>query len=105
MTSALAIKSRLIRARPARFSRCVSSSVSNDCKREVNAAPRSKTFSEPMSRKAGLREPLGVVDILIARQSAAYRLPHEVGQRQLRVLCAPVGQVPFDEFAETEPFI
>jgi len=37
MTSALAIKSRLIRARPAWFSCCVSSSVSNDCKREVNA--------------------------------------------------------------------
>jgi hypothetical protein len=45
--------SRLSTGGPARFSACVSSSVSNDCRREVNAAPRSKTFSEPMSRKAG----------------------------------------------------
>lgn len=37
----------------ARFSSCVSTSVSNDCKREVNAAPRSQIFREPMSRKAG----------------------------------------------------
>ena len=28
---------------------CVSSSASNDCKREVSAVPRSKTCSEPMS--------------------------------------------------------
>jgi hypothetical protein len=52
MTSALAIKSRLIRARPARFSGCINISVSNDCEREANAAARSKTFSEPISRKA-----------------------------------------------------
>jgi hypothetical protein len=50
-----------------------------------------------------LREPLGVVDTLIARQSAVYRLPHEVGQRQLRVLPAPIGQVPSDKFAEARP--
>ena len=52
-----------------------------------------------------LREPLGVVDILVARQPAVYRLPHEVGQRQLRVLCAVVGQVTLDEFAEPQAFI
>ena len=49
---------------------------------------------EPEGRVLG--EALGVVDILVARQSAVYRLPHEVGQRQLRVLSARVGQVPFD---------
>ncbi len=43
--SALAINSRLIAARPARFPSCVSSSVSNDCSREVSAAPRSRVFS------------------------------------------------------------
>jgi hypothetical protein len=52
-----------------------------------------------------LGEALGVVDILIARQSAVYRLPHEVNQRQLSVLSPPVGQAPFDEFAESQPFI
>ena len=44
---------RLIVARPVRFSSCVSSSVSNDCKREVSAAPRSQIFSEPISRNVG----------------------------------------------------
>ncbi len=53
MASPLATSCRLSTAKPARFSAWVSSSVSNDCKREVNAAPRTKTFSEPMSRKAG----------------------------------------------------
>ncbi len=49
---------------------------------EVNPAPRSKTFSEPTSRKAGSREQaLGVVDILVPCQPSVYRLPHEVGQR------------------------
>ena len=36
-----------------------------------------------------LREPRGVVHILIPRQAAVYRLPHQVGQRQLGVLAAP----------------
>ena len=42
-----------------------------------------------------LGEALGVVNILIASQPAVYRLPHEEVQRQLRVLCTLVGQVPF----------
>jgi len=51
--SALLIKSRLIAASPAKFSSCPSTSVSNDCSREVSAAPRSQVFSEPISRKVG----------------------------------------------------
>ena len=53
MVSALATNSRLSAARPARLSACVSSSVSKDCKREVNAAPRSQIFFDPISRKVG----------------------------------------------------
>src|ERR1700724_1323680 len=53
IASALATSSRLMRVRPARFSGCASSSASNDCKREVNAAPRFQILLEPMSRKAG----------------------------------------------------
>jgi hypothetical protein len=45
-----------------------------------------------------------VVRFYNKRGTAVYRLPHQVGQRQLRVLCAVVGQVPFDEFAEPQPF-
>src|SRR6266852_8998188 len=41
VASAFAIRSRLIAHRPARFSGSASSSVANDCKREVRAAPRS----------------------------------------------------------------
>ena len=51
--AALMINSRLSATSPARFSCCVSTSVSNDCKREVNAAPRSQILREPMSRKVG----------------------------------------------------
>src|ERR1700730_4267759 len=53
IASALATNSRLSAGRPTRFSSCVSTSVSNDCKREVNAAPRSQIFREPISRKVG----------------------------------------------------
>ena len=53
MASALPTSSRLSAANPARFFSCVSTSVSNDCKREVNAPPRSQILLEPMSRKAG----------------------------------------------------
>jgi hypothetical protein len=51
--SARAISFRLIVASPERFSSWVNSSVSNDCNREVSAAPRSQILSEPMSRKVG----------------------------------------------------
>jgi len=52
-----------------------------------------------------LREPLGVVDILVARRSPVHRLPYKVGQRQLRVLSTRVGQVPLNERAEAQPLI
>src|SRR6266852_8859481 len=44
IASAFAISSRLIVLKPARFSGSASSSVSNDCNREVSAAPRSQVF-------------------------------------------------------------
>jgi hypothetical protein len=53
IASTLATNSRLSAASPARLSARVSTSVSKDCKREVNAAPRSQIFREPMSRKVG----------------------------------------------------
>ena len=94
--SAFAINSRSSAARPARFSSCVSSSVSNDCKRDVKAALRSQILPEPMSRKVGiLGEAVGVVDIFIPGQSAVHRLPQQVDQRQLGILApAGIAQVP-----------
>jgi hypothetical protein len=62
------------------------------------ALPDLPGADEPESRVLG--EPLGVVNVLVARQSAVDRLPHQVGQGQLRVLSARVGQVSFDESAE-----
>ncbi len=53
IASALATSLRLRRVRPARFSSCVNISVSNDCRREVKAAPRFQIFFEPISRKVG----------------------------------------------------
>src|ERR1039458_3848413 len=53
MASAFASSSRLIRLRPSRFSSWLSTSVSNQCRREGNAAPRSQIFSEPINRNVG----------------------------------------------------
>jgi len=53
-----------------------------------------------------LREPLGVIDILIARDAAVDRPAQQVGQRELPVFPAPrVGQVLGDEFAEAQTFV
>jgi hypothetical protein len=81
MAAALVINSRLSAARLVRFSSRVSTSVSNDCKREVNAAARSQILCEPENRL--LREALGVVSIFVAPQAAIDRLPQQIGQRQL----------------------
>ncbi len=53
VASTLAISPRLIAASPARFLSWVNNSVSNECTRDVRAAPRSQIFSDPMSRKVG----------------------------------------------------
>ena len=53
MASAFASSSRLIRLRLSRFSSWLSTSVSNQCRREGNAAPRSQIFSEPIKRNVG----------------------------------------------------
>src|ERR1022692_968262 len=100
--SAFAINSRLSAPRPARLSACVSNSVSNDCKREVNAAPRSQILLEPMSRKVGSWERRSAsLTSSYPRQAAVYRLPQQVGQRQLGVLApARIGQVPLHERAQ-----
>ena len=50
IASALALSSRLIRPSPARFSSWLSTSVSNQCSREGNAAPRSQIFSESIKQ-------------------------------------------------------
>ena len=65
IASALATSSRLIRVRPARFSGCASSSVSNDCKREVNAAPRSQILLEDEPEGRVLGKPLGIAEAVI----------------------------------------
>ena len=52
-----------------------------------------------------MREPLGVVDILIARDVAKDGLAEQIGQWTLGVLTAPrVTQVLGDQFAEAQPF-
>ena len=46
---------------------------------------------------------LGVVDVLVTRQSAVDRLPEKVGQLNLSILSpAGVGQVLGDEVAQTQ---
>jgi hypothetical protein len=88
------------------FSRCVSSSVSNDCKREVKAAPLPDLprANEPEGRI--LRQARGVVNVLIPGQPAIDRLPQHVGQRQLNILAPPgIAQVTVHEFAQAETFV
>ena len=53
-----------------------------------------------------MREPLGIVDILIARNAAVDGLAQQVRQRKLRVLPVPrVGQVLGDEITEAQTFV
>jgi hypothetical protein len=94
-------------ASPARFSSCVSTSVSNDCKREVKVAPPLPDLpraDQPEGRILGKAR--GVVHILIPGQAAVDRLPQQVGQRQLDILAPPgIAQVPVHEFAQAETFV
>ena len=52
-----------------------------------------------------LRQPLGIVDILIACHPAVDRLAQHVSQQQLGVLRPRIGQVPGDEIAESQTFV
>jgi hypothetical protein len=53
-----------------------------------------------------LREPLGVVDILIARDAAVYGPAKQTGQRELGVLPVPrTFQAPCDDVAEAQTFL
>ena len=52
-----------------------------------------------------MREPLGIIDILIARDAAVDGLAQQVRQRKLRVLPARIGQVLGDQFAKAQSFI
>ena len=62
---------------------------------EVNAAPRSQIFCEPIRPKRRIdRNPLGVVEVLVARQAAVDRLPHQISERELLVCALPgVGEM------------
>ena len=53
-----------------------------------------------------LAQPLGVIEILVARQAAVHRLPQQVGKGQLSVLTLTrIRQVLFDQIAETQPLV
>jgi hypothetical protein len=53
-----------------------------------------------------LRKPLGIIDILIARDAAVDGLAEQIGKSKLGVLPAPqIAQVLGDQFAEAQPFI
>lgn len=101
--SARAIGSQLSVATPARLSVSASSVASNDCKREVSVALCSQIL-EPSNRKVGswdshaasLKSP-------VARQLAIDRLPQQIGERELGVLAAPVGQVALNQLPKPTP--
>lgn len=53
-----------------------------------------------------MREPLGVVKILVARNAALDGLVNQAGQREPRALAAPrITQLLGDEFAEAQAFV
>jgi hypothetical protein len=107
MASTLPIRSRLIRAKAAKFPSSASISVSKDCNREVSAAPRSGDLLRADQPEGGiLAQPLGVIDILVTGQPAVDGLPKQIGQRKLGVLAAAgVAQMLFDELSQAEPFV
>src|ERR1035437_7083407 len=105
--SAFAINSRLIRLRPSRFSSWLSTSVSNQCRREGNAAPRSQIFSEPINRN------VGSCDNRSASFTSSYPakatvdgLSQQIRERQLRVFAAPVvHDILRNERTQSQTFI
>jgi hypothetical protein len=53
-----------------------------------------------------LGEALRVVHVLVACKAAVDRLPQQISQRQLGVLSSTgIGQVPFDQFTQTETLV
>jgi hypothetical protein len=94
------------------FSPRASTSVSNDWSRDVRAAPRSQIFSEPVNRKVGSWESLwaSLTSSYPARQlytdcRSRPACGGQVRKGQLCVLPPGVGQVLFDEFAESQTFV
>jgi hypothetical protein len=53
-----------------------------------------------------LGQPLGVVGVLVARETAVDRLAEQIGQRELEVAPGPrIGEVLLDQRAQAEPLI
>ena len=52
------------------------------------------------------RNPLGVVEVLVAGESAVNRLPQQISERELLVCALPgVAEMLVNQFSETEPFV
>ena len=52
------------------------------------------------------RNPLGVVETLVARQAAVHQLPQQISERELLVRALPgVGEMLADQFSEPEAFV
>ena len=101
------MSSRLMRVKPAKFCSSASISVSNVCKREVSAAPRSQVFSEPISRNVGSCESRSAS---LTSSYPAMRLQTDWRNRSANGSCVffstPwVGQVVFDELAHSQVFV
>ena len=105
--SALLMSSRLMRASPAKFSSSATISVSNVCNREVKrhaTIPDLLRANQPECRV--LREPLGIIDIRIARHAAVDGLAEQIGERKLGVLApSRIAPVYGDEITQTQSFI
>jgi hypothetical protein len=53
-----------------------------------------------------VRQPLGIVHILVSRQATVYRLAQQVGKGGLRILpSAGVRQMLLDQFSESETLV
>src|ERR1022692_2080509 len=78
---------------PIRFSSLVSSSVPDPLRTD-------------QSERRVRCESFGLVEVLVARQAAADRLPQQIGQRELLVQAlSRVAQVFFDELLQTQSLI
>ncbi|HJY88025.1 MAG TPA: hypothetical protein VKE24_14420 [Candidatus Acidoferrales bacterium] len=53
-----------------------------------------------------MAQPLGIVNILVPRQTTVHRLSQQVGEGKLRILpTAGVRQKPFDQLSEPEALV
>ena len=104
--SACPTSSRFSAISPSRFSSLASISVSKLCNLEERRTAIPELLGADQPKRRIDRNPLCVVEVLVARQAAVDRLPQQISERELLVCALPgVAEMLVNQFSETEPFV